>query len=182
MAEQEPGRRDYNQSHWCVNLMDISPPPAHTPPSFFLYVSLGFITLCFFFFFYYKAPREDIYVHVHFSWNGLLASLPVAALHSLKVISSLTDKTRIWETVSHPLSQMRKTGEGMAISTPWHQQKKTQKSSNRGSQFMRSLFACDNHNLQGGRDMDFIQFFNIYCQKYWQYMWKQEKQLSGYIF
>ncbi len=124
MAEQEPGRRDYNQSHWCVNLMDISPPPphTHTPPSSFLYVSLRFITLCFFFF-YYKAPREDIYVHVHFSWNSLSAGLPVATLHSLKVISSLIDKTRIWGTVSHPLSQMRKTGDGMTISTLWHQKK-----------------------------------------------------------
>lgn len=35
---------------------------------------------------------------------------------------------------------------------------------------------------KGEQGMDFIWFFNIYCQKYWQYMWKQEKQLSGYIF
>lgn len=36
---------------------------------------------------------------------------------------------------------------------------------------MRGLFVRDNHNLAGGVvDMDFIQFFNIYCQKYWQYM------------
>lgn len=173
MAEQEPGRRDYNQSHWCVNLMDISPPPPHTHPSFSLSLCFtAFHNIVFFFFFYYKAPREDIYVHVHFSWNSLSAGLPVATLHSLKVISSLIDKTRIWGTVSHPLSQMRKTGEGMTISTRW-----LQKSSNRDSQFMWGLF-----NLREGRDMDFIQFFNIYRRKYWQYMWKQGKQLSGYIF
>ena len=148
--------------------MDISPPPPNTPPSFCLYVSLRFITLCFFFsFFYYKAPREDIYVHVHFSWNSLLAGLPVATLHSLKVISSLIDKTRIWGTVSHPLSQMRKTGEGMAISMLWHKKKKHQKkSSNRGSQFMRGLFACDNHNLQGwGKRYGFYSAFQYLLSK-----------------
>lgn len=113
--------------------MDISPrppPSTHTHSSllslflsfFYLYVWLHSITLWdFFFFFYYKAPCKDIYVHVHFSWNSHSADLPVATLHSLKVISSL-DKTRIWGTVSHPLSQMR-TEEGMAISTLWHQQK-----------------------------------------------------------
>lgn len=43
-------------------------------PSFFLSVSLRFITSSgVFFYYYYEAPCEDIYVHVHFSRNSLSA-------------------------------------------------------------------------------------------------------------
>lgn len=112
---------------WWIFPLPPHPLPTPTPLfflSFFLFLSLcltAFHNIVSFFLFYYKAPCKDIYVHVHFSWNSHSADLPVATLHSLKVISSL-DKTRIWGTVSHPLSQMR-TEEGMAISTLWHQQK-----------------------------------------------------------
>ena len=146
MAEQEPGRRDYNQSHWCVNLMDISPPPlslslslslyhTYTPPSFFLSF---FLSLCFTAFhnivFFFLPPfitKHPVRIFMSMSISPEIAFQLVCLWQHctvLKSFSSLMDKTRIWGTVSHPSSQMRENQRGRLFLR-----------FGRDSQFMRGL-------------------------------------------
>lgn len=160
--------------------MDISPPPPLHPSLLLSLCFTAFHNIVFFFFFITKHPAR---IFMSVSISPEIAFQPTCLWQHHTVLKSfhLLDKTRMWGTVSHPWSQMRKTEEGMHGYFYFLYFDTNKESSNRGSQFMKGLlfFAWYNHNLWQGKDMNFIHFFCIYCQKYWQYMWKR---LSGYFF
>lgn len=120
----------------------------------------------FFYFFVFFITKHPVWIFMSMSISPEIAfqlGLPVATLHSLQVISFLIDKTRIWGTVSHPLSQMRENRRGHDYFDALTPKKK--KAAKEIHNLWEALFARDNHNLRGGRDMDFIQFFQYLLSK-----------------
>lgn len=105
------------------------------------------------FFFYYKAPREDIYVCVHFSWNSLSAALPVATRHSRRDFSSYRQDEDMRDCFT-PVESNEENRRGHGYFYTLTPTKK--------HQFIAGpLFAWNNHNLRQGIWISF-NFFPVF--------------------
>lgn len=171
--------------------MDISPrPPTLYPHPLLSSFSLSFffLSLCltafhnivsFFSFFITKHPAR---IFMSMSISPEIAIQPTCLWQRCTVLKSFHLWTRQgYEGLFH--TRWVKWGQKRArLFLHFDINRKTQQ---RLTIYERPLFsfAWDNHNLRlRERIWILFSFFSIYRQKYWQYMWKQEKQLSGYIF
>lgn len=145
--------------------MDISPPPPLHPSLLLSLCFTAFHNIVFFFFFITKHPAR---IFMSVSISPEIAFQPTCLWQHHTVLKSfhLLDKTRMWGTVSHPWSQMRKTEEGMHGYFYFLYFDTNKESSNRGSQFMKGLLFLHDITIISGREKIWILFtFSVFIVK-----------------